>query len=216
MPKSPATLQADVVVAGSGPGGAATARELSRRGKKVILCEAGAYHHRFGYTPFLLSMMEKFGLTLSREGTWVLIPKTVGGASVVFCGTAFRPPPWLKEKYGIDLSGEVEELFREIPIQPLPDRLIGSGAQKIMGAALAEEILVKAGVRREKIFKTAVLASHPGGTVRIGRLLDKDCQTPIENCFCLDTTIIPEPWGLPPSVTVVAMAKRLAKKLTTS
>jgi hypothetical protein len=30
----------------------------------------------------------------------------------------------------------------------------------------------------------------------------------------MDTTIIPEPWGLPPSVTVVAMAKRLAKKLS--
>jgi choline dehydrogenase-like flavoprotein len=30
----------------------------------------------------------------------------------------------------------------------------------------------------------------------------------------MDTTIIPEPWGLPPTVTVVAMAKRLAKHLT--
>ena len=136
MPRFSSKMQADVVVVGSGPGGATTARELARRGKKVIICEAGGYHRRFGCTPFLLSMMEKFGLTFSREGTWVLIPKTVGGASVVFCGT-----------------------------------------------------------------------------VRIGRLLDKDCQTPIENCFCLDTTIIPEPWGLPPSVTVVAMAKRLAKRL---
>ena len=434
MPRFSSKIQADVVVVGSGPGGATTARELARRGKKVIICEAGGYHRRFGYTPFLLSMMEKFGLTFSREGTWVLIPKTVGGASVVFCATAFRPPSWLKERYGIDLSEEVEEIFQEIPIQPLPDHLIGTAAKKIMGAArdigldwnpldkwirpercrpdcgqcslgcpvpgakwtareyveearergaelllktsvdrllveggqavgvtakspkgrleiraditvlsaggkatplilqrsglneagqgffvdplwfaggpsdskgslheipmsagvnlaedgivmtdfglaptmmtaflayaglkgiaalprvgqikkipiimikvrdglqggidpdgsfskpidldtrkklekgaaLAEEILIKAGVRRDKIFKTTVLASHPGGTVRIGRLLDKDCQTPIENCFCLDTTIIPEPWGLPPSVTVVAMAKRLAKRL---
>jgi choline dehydrogenase-like flavoprotein len=30
----------------------------------------------------------------------------------------------------------------------------------------------------------------------------------------MDTSIIPEPWGLPPTVTVVAMAKRLAKHLT--
>ena len=82
------------------------------------------------------------------------------------------------------------------------------------GAVLAEEILMKAGVRRDDLVQTGVIAAHPGGTVRIGELLDKDCQTPIQNCYCMDTTIIPEPWGLPPTVTVVAMAKRLAKHLT--
>jgi choline dehydrogenase-like flavoprotein len=82
------------------------------------------------------------------------------------------------------------------------------------GAVLAEDILLRAGVRREDIVKTAVIASHPGGTVRIGHLLDTDCQTPIEHCYCMDTTIIPQPWGLPPTVTVVAMAKRLANHLT--
>ena len=82
------------------------------------------------------------------------------------------------------------------------------------GAVLAEEILMKAGVRRDDLVQTGVIAAHPGGTVRIGELLDKDCQTPIQNCYCMDTTIIPEPWGLPPTVTVVAMAKRLANHLT--
>ena len=85
---------------------------------------------------------------------------------------------------------------------------------KIHDPLLAEEILLKAGVKRDDLVKTTVMAAHPGGTVRIGELLDKDCQTPIQNCYCMDTTIIPEPWGLPPTVTVVAMAKRLAKHLT--
>ena len=84
------------------------------------------------------------------------------------------------------------------------------------GAVLAEEILMKAGAKKEDVMQSAVIAAHPGGTVRIGELLDKDCQTPIQNCYCMDTTIIPEPWGLPPTVTVVAMAKRLAKHLTLS
>ena len=82
------------------------------------------------------------------------------------------------------------------------------------GAALAEEILTKAGANRDKLVTTSVVASHPGGTVRIGELLDKDCQTQIQDCYCMDTTVIPEAWGLPPTVTVVAMAKRLAKHLT--
>jgi choline dehydrogenase-like flavoprotein len=411
------------------------ARELSKKGKKVILCEAGKYHQRLGQSTFmLLGMMDNMGLTFSKEGTWVLRPKTAGGASVVYCGTAFRPPAWLKEKYGIDLDEEVNDLYKEIPIQKLPDKLVGPAARTIMraaqdlglewslidkwirpekceqncgkcalgcptgakwtareyieearkngaelllktkvdrvltqggkavgvrakgpqgwmdiladtvilsaggqgtppilqrsgiydagqgffadplwfvagpsnvqgsiydvpmtaginlsedgivmtdlmtppsmyagslvmagqkgilslpkvlkyrktlsimikvrdgldgrinldesfskpidydtwwklnkGAVLAEEILMKAGVKRDDLVQTGVIAAHPGGTVRIGELLDKDCQTPIQNCYCMDTTIIPEPWGLPPTVTVVAMAKRLAKHLT--
>ncbi len=95
-------MQTDVVVVGSGPGGATVARELSRRGKKVIICEAGAYHKQFGYTVFLANMMARKAMTFSREGTWVVRPKTAGGASVVFSATAFRPPAWVKEKNDID------------------------------------------------------------------------------------------------------------------
>jgi choline dehydrogenase-like flavoprotein len=135
MGKPSRKLETEVVVVGSGPGGATTARELAKRGKKVVICEAGAYHRRFGYAPFLLNMLERFGLTFSQEGTWVFHPRTVGGATVVFCGTAFKPPAWLKEKYGIDLAEEVDEIFKEIPIQPLPDRLIGAAARRIMEGA---------------------------------------------------------------------------------
>ena len=91
------TIQADVVIAGSGPGGATMALELSKKGKKVILCEAGKNHKWLGHSSvLLLGMMDKMGMTFSKEGTWVLRPKTAGGASVVYCGTAVRPPPWVK------------------------------------------------------------------------------------------------------------------------
>lgn len=62
--------------------------------------------------------------------------------------------------------------------------------------------------------RTTVIGAHPGGTVRIGELPDKNCQTEIRNCYCMDASIIPEPWGVPPTVTIVAMAKRLARHLT--
>ena len=429
-------LKTDVVVVGSGPGGSTVARELTNRGKAVVVCEAGGYHRRFGFTAFLLAMMDKLGFTFSKEGTWVVRPKTAGGATVVYCGTAVRPPAWIKERYGIDLDEEVDAIYKEIPIRPLADHLVGPAARALMesarglgldwnlldkwirhdrckpncgkcsvgcpegakwtareyldeaerngarvllrtkvdrviteggkatgvrakgpggwvdiqadtvvlsaggqgtppilqrsgvydagrgffadplwfvagpwhsrgslyevpmtagvnlsedgivmtdlmpppmmygalvvyggprtwgglpkvlrsrktlsimikvrdgldgrvnldesfskpidydtwwklnkGAALAEEILLKAGVRRDDLVRTGILAAHPGGTVRIGHLLDKDCQTPIRNCYCMDTSIIPEPWGLPPTVTVVAMARRLARRLTAS
>ena len=135
MAKTIQTLKTDVVIAGSGPGGATVARELSKKGKKVVICEAGKYHKRFGYSILLLGMLDKMGMTFSKEGTWVLRPKTAGGATVVYCGTAFRPPAWLKDKYGVDVSEEVEELWGEVPIQKLPDSLVGPAASKMMRAA---------------------------------------------------------------------------------
>jgi choline dehydrogenase-like flavoprotein len=56
-------LEADVVVVGSGPGGATVARDLTKGGKKVIICEAGKYITSLGkfYSPGLL--MKKGGLT---------------------------------------------------------------------------------------------------------------------------------------------------------
>ena len=100
-------------------------------------------------------------------------------------------------------------------------RLIAEGAQKAsfgtkktLASALAEEILQKAGVKRGDVVKTGVWSAHPASTVRVGGLLDRNCQTPIKGCYCMDASVLPGEWGLPPMVTIVAMAKRLSKHLT--
>lgn len=412
------------------------ARELSRKGKKVLLCEAGGYHKWFGYTASTMNILEGKGMTFSQEGNWIISAKTAGGGSVVFGGLAFKPPAWLKETCGIDLYEEVTEVYEEVPIGPLPDTHIGPGAQRIMRAArdlgldckpndrfirpekckpdcgrcmhgckegakwtarefieeairiggrlllrtkvervlteggravgvraqgpngwidiladtvivaagglgtppilqrsglydagkgfvvdfgrfvcgpcetqpsryeipaacgvnlkedgivlvdaapkpllyvamlglsgpkawlalpkvlqtkktigilmmvkdelqgrinldrsfskpidpaswsrlnkgtiLAQEILERAGVRRKDIVATAPFAAHQLSSVRIGGLLDENCQTPIRGCYCMDGSVIPGEWGLPPMVTIVALGKRLAKHLTAS
>ena len=84
------------------------------------------------------------------------------------------------------------------------------------GAVLAEGILEGAGVRREDLTALTVFAAHQVASVRIGELLDQNCQTPIKRCYCMDGSVIPEEWGLPPVVTIVSLAKRLAKHLTAS
>jgi choline dehydrogenase-like flavoprotein len=78
---------------------------------------------------------------------------------------------------------------------------------------IAKEILRKIGVKGEDIFVNKPLGGHPGGGVRLGDHLDTNCQTKITSCYCVDNSIIPEPWGQPPVVTIVAMAKRVAKHL---
>ena len=56
----------------------------------------------------------------------------------------------------------------------------------------------------------------PGPWPGITSWIQKDCQTQIKGCYCMDASVIPEAWGLPPVVTIVSLAKRLAKHLTAS
>jgi choline dehydrogenase-like flavoprotein len=129
---------AHYVVVGSGPGGATVARELARRGGDVLLLEQGAFHRPLGSYVTLFRMLDKFGMRASIEGTAIARLLTVGGSSVAFCGTAFPPPPWLHDRYGIDLTPYVAEVTEELKLAPLPERLMGHGAERIRHAASEE------------------------------------------------------------------------------
>jgi choline dehydrogenase-like flavoprotein len=81
------------------------------------------------------------------------------------------------------------------------------------GARISTEILVKAGADRRSIAVTGVQGGHPGGTAAIGKVVDAELQTRIDNLFVCDASVLPEAPGLPPILTIVALAKRLAKTL---
>jgi len=81
----------------------------------------------------------------------------------------------------------------------------------LRGYERARVILQQAGAK--DIFKTWYLAAHPGGTVKIGDLLDSDLKTEYENLYVCDCSVIPESWGLPPTLTIVGLGKRLARHL---
>lgn len=64
-------LDADIVIAGSGPGGATVARQLARAGRCVILLERGRDHRgRFYYGTYLgaLRYTDRARLLFTREG----------------------------------------------------------------------------------------------------------------------------------------------------
>lgn len=82
------------------------------------------------------------------------------------------------------------------------------------GASISKEILIKAGANSKSILiSTTPEGAHPGGTAAIGKIVDKDMQTKIDNLFVCDASVFPTSPGLPPILTIVALAKRLAKKL---
>ncbi len=79
------------------------------------------------------------------------------------------------------------------------------------GCERAKKILTHAGAKN--IFKTWYVAAHPGGTVKVGHLVDSNLRTEFENLYVCDSSVIPIAWGLPPVFTILCLAKRLAKHL---
>lgn len=135
-------MKCDVIVVGSGPGGATVARELSLKGKKVIILEWGKDNPpgaRIVLDPFKyvggFGMRKKIFLKTKGDSMPMLRSITTGGATRAFVGVASEPRIDQFSEYGFNLSEEVEEIKKEIAIQPLPDELIGPRGKLIMQSA---------------------------------------------------------------------------------
>jgi translation initiation factor 2 gamma subunit (eIF-2gamma) len=76
----------------------------------------------------------------------------------------------------------------------------------------AKKILENAGAT--DVYRSWYIAAHPGGTVKIGEHVDTNLKTKFDNLYVCDCSVIPEAWGLPPTFTLLALGKRLAKHLT--
>lgn len=138
-------VQADVVVVGSGAGGAVVAKELAERGLRVVVVEEGAYFTQEDFRGPLTERMQKLyrdgGMTLAMGRPAVPIPlgKAVGGTTVVNSGSCFRTPDsvlhdW-ESKWGIEgVSPEAmapifERVERILHVMPVPEDLLGENAR---------------------------------------------------------------------------------------
>ena len=81
------------------------------------------------------------------------------------------------------------------------------------GSAIAGSILTEAGIDPETLVSTYARGAHPGGTAAIGEIVDTNLQTEIEGLYVADASVFPEAPGAPPVVTIIALAKRLAKHI---
>ena len=131
-------LDADIIIVGSGVGGATLARELAKRNKKVLIVEKGHLYpsDQIGSELNAFKYYDKHGIwSKSTEGVFYYRAIMVGGTSIVSCGNGVRTLENELKNLGIDLTEEFLEAEKELGIKPIPSRFIGRGTRRIMEAA---------------------------------------------------------------------------------
>jgi choline dehydrogenase-like flavoprotein len=106
------------------------------------------------------------------------------------------------------LGGRIGPYWVNKPLQAADKQKLQQGVQ------LARGILAKAGAHH--VFKSWHFAAHPGGSVRINDGVDRHLQTKTKDLYVCDASVIPEAWGLPPTVTLLCLGKYMAAHLSGS
>jgi choline dehydrogenase-like flavoprotein len=143
--------ECDVVIVGSGAGGAVAAATLAEAGLDVIVLEAGEGFNRESYPDEPLDAIARLyrdgGLTIAEGRPSIPIPvgRTVGGTTVVNSGTCFRAPDPVLEDWArrfdigwaIDLEREFSEAEQFLRVTPVDSERMGRNGQLAMEGARA-------------------------------------------------------------------------------
>jgi choline dehydrogenase-like flavoprotein len=146
-------VEAEVVVVGTGAGGAVVARELAEAGVAVILIEDGEYFDRSQFTGRVFDMQQlmykRGGATFSVGNTFIPIPlgKTVGGSTTVNSGTCYRAPDRIleswRDKLGLtelgpdEMARHFDRVESVLQVAPAKPELLGGNARVIARGAEA-------------------------------------------------------------------------------
>lgn len=127
----------EVIIVGSGVGGAQTGLELVKKGHQVTILEAGDY-------PQLGTERRALGFytggffgpgEFSKEGVEFLRANMVGGSSVITIGNGVKCLEKELASLGIDLSKEYMELGKELNVTPCPLEHMGERTRLLMSAS---------------------------------------------------------------------------------
>ncbi len=146
------TLEADVVVVGSGAGGGVVAAELAEAGRSVVVLEAGPFVDEASMPRDELDAFSRLYLNHGLLATWdaslmMLAGSGVGGGTLVNWMTSIEAPASVRDEWaadhGIDQiadgeawSDDIATLETELSITPAPrlppkDLVIVNGAERL-------------------------------------------------------------------------------------
>jgi choline dehydrogenase-like flavoprotein len=110
-----------------------------------------------------------------------------------------------------EISGDIDERGR------VSKGLTRSDVARLDRAEdVARRILLRAGCGASSIIRTPLRGTHPSATARIGDVVDAELRTGIDNLYVCDASVFPEALGRPTVLTILALARRLARSLTST
>lgn len=125
--------QYDVVIVGSGTCGATLAKELSSKGKSVLLLERGKDKPLKESIMGFVTIADEVKLG---KGIATVRGLTLGGSTGLYFGVANNPPLDVFADLGIDLTDHLAQVRSELPIKELPDDLIGAQSKVLRDSAI--------------------------------------------------------------------------------
>ncbi len=146
--------RADVVVVGSGAGGAMAARTLAEAGLSVVVMEEGRRHRvaefRAGHPLERFAELYRDGgatAALGRPPVMLPVGRGVGGTTLVNSGTCYRTPDTVLRRWrdaaGLswadpdDFAWALDEVWRTLQVGPVPVEVMGRNGTLAMAGAEA-------------------------------------------------------------------------------
>lgn len=146
-------LEVDVVIVGSGAGGAPIARALAAEGHAVVILEEGAWFTRESFDGDGFGaqwrMFRDGGATLAYGNAFLPVPmgRTVGGSTTVNSGTCYRVPPSVQRRWVLEeglaalapgaLDASYEKVEAMLRVAPATWETLGGCARVIARGAEA-------------------------------------------------------------------------------
>lgn len=207
----PLTFEADIVVLAAG--GLGTPQVLSQSGIKCephlfvdpVLCVAAPManvrQNRQLLMPFVSS---KEGYIISPYMDWLSF----------FFNREWRKPMDGMVSFMIKMADEEQGYVERGKVQ----KTLTEKDQEVLkrGVNDCKEILKKMGAREEDIILGTLNSGHPGGMLPLTPQEAQSLHNPLlpDNLYVADASILPQALGLPPILTIMALAKRISKLIT--
>ena len=95
-------IECDIIVVGTGAGGAVVGKELADRGHAVVFVEEGEHYRRDAFDGSSVSAHRRFyrgAVAMGNVTMPVFMGRLVGGSTAINTGTCFRTPSWVLDRW---------------------------------------------------------------------------------------------------------------------